>query len=169
MPAHTPHEHTSGTERGIERMEAFSDGVFAIAITLLAVDIRLPRPPDTSESIDLTWALLWLWPSYLAYIFSFVVIGIYWVNHHDAGKLYMRTDHAFNLLNLLFLMSIAFLPFPTRVLAEFITDPANRDAAARFYAFALVLPSAGWLLKWLYGSRGYRLIDPTSTRCTCAA
>lgn len=153
------HVHAPGSLRDTGRMEAFSDGVFAIAITPLVININVPPAGGAGEPVDLRAALLGLWPSYVGYVFSFAVIGIYWVNHHYTGKLYVKVDHVFNLANLLFLMSISFLPFPTRVFAEHIVDPANRPTAVRFYVFGLVLPAAGWLLKWLYASRG-RLIDP---------
>ncbi len=129
---------TGGTERGTERLEAFSDGVFAIAITLLILDIKVPH---LQGSADLLVSLLHLWPSYFAYLLSFVIIGIYWPNHHYVFKLYQKTNHSLNLLNLLFLLFIAFLPFPT------------------FYASSLLLTAASWLLIWLYATWGHRLID----------
>lgn len=149
--------HAPGSERDPQRMEAFSDAVFAIAITLIVVDIKVP--PLESPG-NLASALLGLWPNYLGYLFSFTIIGIYWVNHHYTGKLYVRADHTFNLLNLLFLLAIAFLPFPTHVLADYIMDEADRTVAAAFYTGTLVLPAAGWLLKWLYASHRGRILDP---------
>lgn len=149
-----------GTERDTQRMEAFSDGVFAIAITLLVLDINVPPPGDPSAPRDLLGALLGLWHSYVAYLFSFTIIGIYWVNHHYTGKLYAKADHVFNLLNLLFLLAISFLPFPTRVAAEFMPDEASRTTAVTFYAIGLALPAGAWMLKWLYASHGRRLVDP---------
>src|SRR5262249_13474245 len=80
---------------GTERIEAFSDGVFAIAITLLILEVKVPHAGDPGFS--LARALLRLWPQYLAYVLSFVMIGIYWANHHYVFKLYARTDHVFNL------------------------------------------------------------------------
>lgn len=109
-----------------ERIEAFSDGVFAIAITLLI--------------------LLNLWPSYFAYVLSFVMIGIYWANHHYVFKLYEKTN-------------LAILPLPTEVLGEYMLDRANQTTAATFYAIGLLLPAASWLLMWLYATRGHRLVD----------
>ncbi|MBV8506654.1 MAG: DUF1211 domain-containing protein [Alphaproteobacteria bacterium] len=144
-----------GTERGTERIEAFSDGVFAIAITLLILDIKLPHLKNS----DLLSSLLQLWPAYFAYVLSFVMIGIYWANHHYIFKLFQKTNHALNLLNLLFLLFIAFLPLPTEVLGEYLLDKANQTTAATVYALGLLLPAASWLLMWLYASRGQRLID----------
>src|ERR1700761_4552740 len=97
----------AGTERGTERVEAFSDGVFAIAITLLILEVKVPHPPGTT--INLLRELLRLWPSYFALVLSFVMIGIYWANHHYVFKLFERTDHSLNLLNLLLLLCISFL------------------------------------------------------------
>jgi uncharacterized membrane protein len=148
-----------GTERDIGRMEAFSDGVFAIAITLLIIDIRVPTP-NGGEPFDLKAALMDLWPSYFAFVFSFVVIGIYWLNHHFMGKIYTRADHGLLLCNLFFLLGITFLPFPTRVLAEHLTDQAHRADAAAFYTLGLLFRAGGWLLKWLYAVHARRLMRP---------
>ena len=148
----------TGTERDTGRIEAFSDGVFAIAITLLILDVRVPHPPG-AEAVPLRAALLGLWPSYLALLLSFVMIGIYWANHHYIFKLFEKTDHGLNLLNLLFLLCISFLPFPTAVLGDYLLDKANQTTAAAFYAMGLLLPAASWLLMWLYASWGQRLVS----------
>ena len=144
-----------GTERGTERIEAFSDGVFAIAITLLILEIKVPH----IEGSGLPGILLNLWPSYFAYVLSFVMIGIYWANHHYVFKLYQKTNHALNLLNLLFLLFIAFLPLPTEILGQYMLDKANQTTAATVYAMGLLLPAASWRLMWLYATRGHRLVD----------
>jgi len=140
-----------------QRIEAFSDGVFAIAITLLILEIRLPHTDATHGSVAA--ALVSLWPSYFAYIFSFVMIGIYWVNHHYIFNIYQKTDHVFNLLNVFFLMCISFLPFPTAVLGEHLLDVKEQKTVIIFYVLGLMLPAASWFLKWLYASSNYRLID----------
>ena len=139
------HLHPNETQR----IEAFSDGVFAIAITLLIIEIGVPH---VGGGESLASALGDLWPSYGAYVLSFVMIGIYWANHHSFFRLFVRTDHYFLMLNVLFLMAIAFLPFPTAVLGEYLDDSAQRDIAVRLYAFGLLLPAAGWLLVWLYAN-----------------
>jgi uncharacterized membrane protein len=94
-----------------------------------------------------------------------VTIGIYWARHHYIFMLYQRTDHVFKLLNLLFLMWISFLSFPTDVLATYLSDSAHHDpltqqTAVTFYALGLLLPAASWTLVWLYASRARRLVDP---------
>jgi len=141
----TDHLHTNETQR----IEAFSDGVFAIAITLLIIEIGVPR---VTESESLSDALGDLWPSYGAYVLSFVMIGIYWANHHSVFRLFIRIDHFFLMLNVFFLMCIAFLPFPTAVLGEYLKGAEHRDAAVGFYAFGLLLPALGWLSFWLYAN-----------------
>jgi len=140
-----------------QRIEAFSDGVFAIAITLLVLEIKVPHL-EGSESL---WSALGhLWSSYLGYIFSFLMIGVYWANHHHIFNLYKKSDHYFVLLNVVFLMCISFLPFPTAVLAAYIADEPHRQAAMTFYAFGLLLPAISWVSMWLYAVKGHRLVDP---------
>jgi uncharacterized membrane protein len=134
---------------GTQRIEAFSDGVFAIAITLLIIEIGVPHLDGDQSLGD---ALGHLWPSYAAYVLSFVMIGIYWANHHSFFRLFVRIDHIFLMFNVLFLMCIAFLPFPTAVLGEYLRDPAERDAAVSLYSLGLLLPAAGWLGIWLYAN-----------------
>jgi uncharacterized membrane protein len=146
----------SSTERETQRLEAFSDGVFAIAITLLILEIKVPHL-EGDES--LAKALLHLWPSYGAYAFSFWVIGIFWVNHHSFFKLFRRVDHGFLLLNVLLLALISFIPFPTSVLAEYLTDSARVQNAVTFYCVSLLLPVLCWLSMWLYGN-AHKLTDP---------
>ncbi len=109
------------------RLEAFSDGVFAIAITLLILEIKVPAGPETQDH-GLWRALLERWPSYVGYVISFATIGIMWVNHHALFKYIRRVDRALLLANLLLLMTISFLPYPTAVLAEHLSDAGLADA-----------------------------------------
>lgn len=142
------------------RIEFFSDGVFAIAITLLIIEIKVPHlSHEAGDSGFLGAALYNLWSSYFAYFLSFLMIGIYWVNHHYLFGLFKRTNHIFGLLNVFFLMCIAFVPFPTAVLGEYLTDEHNRHTAIVFYALGLTLPAFAWFLIWFYASRNFRLID----------
>ena len=94
------------------RLEAFSDGVFAIAITLLVLDLSLPRHGPPLERV------LHAWPSFLAYVVSFLTIGAAWLGHTALTDRLMRADHIFLRLNLLLLLAVAFLPFPTRLVAN---------------------------------------------------
>lgn len=139
----------SAEQNETQRIEAFSDGVFAIAITLLIIEISVPVLAGDEGLAD---ALLDAWPSYFAYILSFITIGIYWANHHSFFKLFHHVDHGFLMLNVFFLMMIAFLPFPTAVLAEYLEDPDQRQAAIAFYSFGLLLPAFGWLLLWAWAN-----------------
>jgi uncharacterized membrane protein len=147
----------AGTERETDRVEAFSDGVFAIAITLLILEIKIPH--SAGSATDLLKELLHLWPSYFAVVLSFVMIGIYWANHHYVFKLFEKTDHLLNLLNLLLLLFISFLPFPTSVLGSYMLDGTNQTIAATFYCVGLLLPAIAWSAVWLYACYGGKLVD----------
>ena len=105
------------------RLEAFSDGVFAIAATLLILNVVEPSGP-------LGQGLLDIWPSYVAYAVSFVTIGVIWINHHTVIAQIAMVDRLFLLVNIIFLMLIAFIPFPTHLLAEHITKDGAQAAAA---------------------------------------
>lgn len=127
------------------RLEAFSDGVLAIAITLLVLEIRLTADSEAS----LITQFLDEWPSYIAYIISFITIGIMWVNHDSLFKMIRRTDRTILLLNVLLLMLITFLNFPTVVLAEHIqTDDAG--VAALIYSGTLMVIALFYSLIWWY-------------------
>lgn len=132
-----------GVTRGSTRMEIFADAVFAIAFTLPMVELQLPE-----LGTDLERQLFELWPSYLGYVLSTLVIGIYWVRHHFAGAVYRTTGHRLLLATLLFLAAIAFIAFPTRAFAEHIQDPVARAVGAQFYTFALAATSVAWWLTW---------------------
>jgi uncharacterized membrane protein len=120
-----------GAGVSVSRMEAFSDGVIAVAITLLVLDIHVPMP---EHGRTLGRQLLDLWPHYAAYVVSFITIGIIWVNHHVMIGRLRETDHAILFLNLLLLMSIAVLPFATSLMAEYINKGSGQHVAAVVYA-----------------------------------
>jgi uncharacterized membrane protein len=155
---HLHREPKAHTEVSTQRIEAFSDGIFSIAITLLVLEIKVPELPDGGDG--LAAKLLSLWPSYFGYVFSFVMIGIHWANHHYIFKLYERSDHNFLMLNIFYLMCISFLPFPTAVLARYIEVVPKQETVAVFYALGLFLPAFAWLLMWLYASLNHRLLHP---------
>lgn len=132
-----------GVTRGSTRMEIFADAVFAIAFTLPMVEITLPEVGS-----DLGRQLLALWPSYLGYALSTLVIGTYWVRHHFAGALFRTIGHRFLMATLLFLAAVAFIAIPTRAFAEHIQDPIDRIVGAQFYAVALAATSVIWWFSW---------------------
>ena len=112
------------------RLETFADGVFAIAVTLLVLDIRLPE-----EGGSLTDRLGDAWPAYVAYALSFITIGIMWANHHSIFELIDRTSHGLIVANLVLLLLVAFLPFPTKVLGDYLRQGGHdQHVAAVFYS-----------------------------------
>jgi uncharacterized membrane protein len=133
---------------GTSRLEAFSDGVFAIAATLLVLEFSV------SERHDLGSQLVHLWPAYLAYVTSFVTIGIIWMNHHFCVETMGRVDRTLMFLNLLLLLTVSFLPFPTRLVAEHL----HEKPAAIAYGATFLLMAAIYNLWWRYASTGRRLI-----------
>jgi uncharacterized membrane protein len=135
------------------RLEAFSDGVFAIAITLLVLEIKVPGASELHQAGGVWAALAQRWPNYVGYALSFLVIGVMWANHHSIFEYIKRVDRTLILVNLLLLMGVGFLPFPTAVLADNLADPATRTAATAFYGVALVFTSITFNLLWLVGRR----------------
>ena len=132
------------------RAEAFSDGVFAIAITLLILAVGVDQALAKG---DLEHQLLHLWPAYIAYAVSFVTVGIMWVNHHAVFRHFARVDRPLLLLNILLLMCISFTPFPTRVVAEHARADADRKAAALLYGITMTATAICFFAVWIYGSR----------------
>jgi len=141
------------------RLEAFSDGVFAIAITLLVLEIKVP--PSGSP---LGTALLSLWPSYIAYAVSFIVIGAIWINHHTMFDHIVRADHRVLLLNTLHLLFIAFIPFPTAVLAQAFHDGTNERVATSFYGGTLTVIGVLVTGMWYYAAHEHRLLSDDISR-----
>ncbi|MGH2976888.1 MAG: TMEM175 family protein [Gaiellaceae bacterium] len=135
------------------RLEAFSDGVFAIAATLIVLEFAVG-----SHATDLGSSLVHLWPAYLAYVTSFVTIGIIWMNHHFCVEAVARANRTLMFLNILLLLTIAFLPFPTRLVADYLQKPGEQ-AAVYAYDATFVLMSILFNVWWRYASRGRRLID----------
>ena len=140
------------------RLEAFSDGVFAIAITLLILEVKVPDHAEIQALGGLWPALAHRWPSLLGYLISFATIGIMWANHHAIFTYVRRCDRPFLLANLLLLMTVAFLPFPTAVLAEHLPDPDTRTAATMFYGSVLFLIAVAFNIVWWTGIRDRRLL-----------
>lgn len=131
------------------RLETFSDGVFAIAATLLILEVH-------RAGGSVAHGLVHAWPSYAAYAISFLTIGIIWVNHHTVFRQVGRVDRTFLFINVAFLMVVAFSPFPTRVLAQTLRHDSRAGAFAYGLTFTLMAVCYGAL--WFYAAIGRRLI-----------
>ncbi len=121
------------------RLEAFSDGVIAVAITLLVLNLQVPSPKG--HHTPLAHDLLHNWPSYVAYVISFATIGIIWINHHAMIGRLREADRTILSLNLLLLMSICVLPFTTNLVALYINQSSGESVAAFVYAASLLVMS----------------------------
>jgi len=149
------------------RLETFSDGVFAIVITLLVLDLRVPAR-EALEGDSLARALGEQWPSYAAYLVSFLVIGIIWVNHHSMLELISQVDRPVMFVNLLLLLTVSLLPFPTKLLAEYLTAGDDAKVAALVYSGAMVAMSIAFSGLWFTATRKAELLhqrlDPVTAR-----
>ncbi|MDH6138626.1 putative membrane protein [Kitasatospora sp. GP30] len=169
---HHEHQHdqqhdASGVPENFEistgRLEAFSDGVFAIAITLLILDIKVPQGDGT-----LLHRLTQQWPSLGAYVISFLIIGMVWMNHHTMLFYIRRVDRPLMLFNLLLLMNVSFIPFPTHVLAEAMSTGHGEQTAAVFYGLTLTLGGIPFNAVWIYASVGHRHLGRNITPAQAA-
>jgi uncharacterized membrane protein len=129
-------------ENQTARVEAFSDGVFAIAITLLILEVVVKVPHEALAPDALRSELAHLWPSYLAYFTSFVTIGVMWLNHHRLFTLIVKYDDGLSTYNLLLLFGVTWVPFPTALLAAQLLAPGHRVAAivyaVSFFGLAII-------------------------------
>ena len=139
------------------RLEAFSDAVFAIAATLLVIEVKVPQ----AAAGELLHALLDEWSSYAGYAVSFAVIGVLWVNHHATLERVAKVDRSLLFLNLVVLAVVAFIPFPTAVLADYIDGGiANARWATITYAVVMMAAAGSFALMWLYLGRHRELLAP---------
>ncbi len=158
-------------EKETGRVEAFSDGVFAVAITLLILNIHgldhpLSPPPDFGYPahpghpalVGLAEILLSQWPTYLAFVTSFATIGVMWINHHRLFTHIRYSDTSLLALNLLLLLVIVFIPFPTVLLASYIIHPEDHIAAVLYCATNILL-AISFNLLWRYASHKNRLLN----------
>jgi uncharacterized membrane protein len=151
--------HTHGAERGLSRFEGFSDAVFAIALTLLIVEIKVPGSPQGPQSYsDLAKAMAEQWREHLALLLCYFVIGAYWLQHHYSGRIYTKTDHWFGALNLLFLLAIVVIPYPIRAWCFHLGTQFEYTGAVTFVV-GLALTACTWMGKWFYGMRDRRIMD----------
>ncbi|MDI2129795.1 TMEM175 family protein [Yinghuangia seranimata] len=148
------------------RVEAFSDGVFAIAITLLVLEIKVP---ETEPGESLWSALGHQWPSYAAYVVSFFVIGIMWTNHHQVFGHIARVDRPLLFLNLLLLLVVGALPWPTSLVADYLRDGHNARIAVAIYSGFMVAHALTFSLFWWYVTRTGHLFRPEVDRAAAKA
>jgi uncharacterized membrane protein len=137
------------------RVEAFSDGVFAIAITLLVLEMKVPE-----HARDHLWSALGhMWPSYAAYAVTFMVIGIMWVNHHTIFSYIAHVDRTLLFLNLVLLMGVAALPWPAGLLAHYLRDGNAAHVAAVVYSLFMVFHALVFQAMWWHLTRTGHLFD----------
>jgi len=141
------------------RLETFADGVFAIAATLLILNVD--AQVGTGEGA-LSQRLLDIWPSYIGYAVSFVTIGIIWSNHHTVMNQLARVDRLFLMLNVFLLLCVAFIPFPTRLVAEHLRNRHELEPAALAYGATMTVMAIAYSSLWLYASRNGRLLRADS-------
>ena len=139
----------------IEKLSLFSDAVFAIAITLLAIDIRVIQLPENLIATQLNNEIIGLLPKFISFILSFFIIGNYWISYHRTIHFVKRYDRGLISLNLLFLMFIVLVPFPNDLIGKY---PANQSAVI-VYAVLLAATGISLCLLWIYASKKHRLVD----------
>jgi TMEM175 potassium channel family protein len=156
-------EHSD--DPSLARVGAFSDAVYAFAITLLILAIRIPHPTDTDASRGLLTLLTDQWRNYLAFVLTFMMIGMNWTNHRVMFKTFVRADHTLIWLNLVYLMlGVAFMPVPTAVLGAWLgSSHDNQVIATVFYGAAATVGGLAFNVLWWYGAYAARLTSPELT------
>ncbi|GCE14501.1 TMEM175 family protein [Tengunoibacter tsumagoiensis] len=149
--------HEGSDEKETGRIEAFSDGVFAVAITLLIFNVQVPILDNPYTSEHLVRLLVLRWPSYLAFFISFATILIMWISHHNMFKLIYKSDMLFLLANGFLLLLVTFVPFPTQLIAIYLTTPVAGVACAIYAGLFTIINLAYNLLWWRAVSR-HRLL-----------
>ncbi|MBS2028561.1 MAG: DUF1211 domain-containing protein [Deltaproteobacteria bacterium] len=143
-----------GAARETGRVEALSDGVFAIAVTLLGFTLRAPM----GAGEHLATYLMRSWPAFVSFMTSFATIWILWINHHRLFTHIRKVDHSLLLLNGLLLMAVTVIPFATTLVAEYAGHPGGRTAAL-FYSGTFIAVTTSFNILWQYSARGHRLLD----------
>jgi len=155
-------QRAGAVEKQTGRLESFSDGVFAVAITLLVFNLQVPHLTGASTVEALRTALLKQWPSYLTFMTSFATILIMWASHHGIFKLVYKADTPFLFANGLLLLLVTVVPFPTSLVAQYLTTPAAKLACA-VYAGVFVVINVAYNLLWWAAVRQRRLLLPAVT------
>jgi uncharacterized membrane protein len=140
-----------------DRLNFLSDAVFAIALTLLVLEIVLPAPPAGHYQDQQLPAALWsLWPQVLTYALTFLIVGVYWMSHQWIFARLVRADTILAWLNVVFLLCVAFLPVPSKILGQY----GAFGSGVRFYALCLMLPGLMIVAMWWYATDQHRLVEP---------
>jgi uncharacterized membrane protein len=140
----------------LDRLFALTDGVYAIALTILAIELVLPAGSEHLHGEELLGSILDSWPKMLAFLTSFTLIAIFWHGGHRAFHYLRRYDGTLDWLSLLQLLCIVFLPFPTAIVGEHVSDPVAQE----FYFAAILVTGLATMALWWYASSGHRLVDP---------
>jgi uncharacterized membrane protein len=143
-------------ELGRNRIEALTDGVFAVAMTLLVLDIKVPEFQESLTAAELAAKLFALWPKFLSYTISFVILGVYWVGHHVQLSFIRRADRPLLWINIFFLLWVALVPFSTALLSEY----PKTQLAIGVYGANLIAIGLTLAFHWGYATSGYRHVDP---------
>ena len=162
-PDETIEQVVAEREGSLDRLLVLSDGVFAIAITLLVLDIKVPHVSESANLAQTLWGLLKPWPAYLGYVLGFVTIAIMWANHCTLFRYIRRGDHLLMKLNTLLLLNICFVPFVTSLLAEYLTgSPDHQKAGAFAYSLTNTVMALCFNFLWWHARRkGGHLLDPS--------
>jgi len=137
------------------RIETLSDGIFAFAMTLLILDIRIPKIPPGDVHAELGLRLLALWPKALSYVTSFMILGVGWVGQHTVFHYIRRSDRTFAWINILYLMGVAFVPFSTSLMGSY----GSERLAIFMFGTNLLLIAVLLYAVWWYASSNFRLVD----------
>lgn len=140
----------------LDRLFALTDGVYAIALTLLAIELVLPAAAEHLHGQALLRSILASWPKVLAFLTSFTIIGLFWHGNHRAFHYLRRFDSRLDWLMLLQLLCIAFIPFPTAIVGEHVSEPVAQE----FYFGTILVTGLSTMALWWYATSGHRLVDP---------
>ena len=149
------HSRSGPAGLSIVRIEAFADGVFAIVITLLILDIHVPQVQGEPVGPQLVRELVAMWPKYLAYAMSFIIVGVYWVGHHAQFRFIRHANRTLLWINILFFMCVAFVPFSAALIGEY----RHEQIAVIIYGVNLIVVGACLYLHYWYATHKHRLVD----------
>ena len=150
-----PESAADDSSIGVDRIAAFSDAVFAVAITLLVLNIDVPQVSRQLADVKLPSEIWALWPKFAAFIMSFIIIGFFWIFHHMMFRVIRRHTSLFLWMNLMLLMCIVFIPFTAALFSEY----PSTEIATMFYAGSWAVPSLILALMWWYATDNKRLVD----------